>query len=202
MLERVFRRAVHLELEDVDRAPLPDDGVASALPVLDFAEDELAHQFEDEPHERLAVKLVSLLARLFRSGGENGVYPLHELIDFSGTEGFEEIHYLDFLVVVVETCVQGEKPFVEAEFHLVVRQAYRVAVEFLLVILDCEVAGLVGEDAHLVEPSDSRDEDEADVRVLAFYDPVERLEDFSERVHESLVADRVQKRLVLIGFII
>ena len=333
MLERVFRGAVHLELEDVDRAPLPDDGIAPALPVLDFAEDELAHQFEDEPHERLAVKLVSLLARLFRSGGENGVHPLHELIDFSGTEGFEEIHYLDFLVVVVEPCIQRKKPFVEAEFHLVVRQAYRVAVEFLLVILDCEVAGLVehrnrlariqpvllkragvhvdsvferrivedsfphhlreeggracrepvaseiavresvqkaerivdvgprvlgemvavvvffelfealffcnlvllrhvldfgnkirlklllrdstnrgeslrhgnvpkvvqvGEDAYLVEPSDSRDEDEADVRVLAFYDPVERFEDFSERIHETLVADRVQKRLVVL----
>lgn len=82
--------SVHFELENVDDFLFPDNGITSAFAVLNFTDYELAHKFEDEPHESLAVKLVLFLVRLFWSRGENVIDALHKVFDFAVADFFEE----------------------------------------------------------------------------------------------------------------
>ena len=73
LFQGFFCGTVHFELKNVNGILLPHNCVASAFAVLHFAQDKLAHQFENEPDKCLTVKFILFLVCLFWSSGENVV---------------------------------------------------------------------------------------------------------------------------------
>ena len=78
LLQRVFRRAVHLQLEYVDVRPGLQDDVSPADGTLDLALDVQAHHGEQEVEDSVVV-LLGLVVQVIRDGCEEGGNELHAL---------------------------------------------------------------------------------------------------------------------------